>query len=97
MKKVLFVILIVFGLVCFGCKKEKENKNTSRIIDEADYVVDELCSKVVGSNNRILELSLKIEYIENYCIGSSIKKEDLIKTLIWIVLKLSIIYNCLSK
>lgn len=64
MKKVLFVILIVFGLVCFGCKKEKENKNTSRIIDEADYVVDELCSKVVGSNNRILELPLKIEYRE---------------------------------
>ena len=78
-------------------KNDKENKNTSRIIDEADYVVDELCSKVIGSNNRILELPLKIEYIENYCIGSVVKKEDLIKALIWIVLKLSIIYNCLSK
>ena len=78
-------------------KNDKENKNTSRIIDEADYVVDELCSKVIGSNNRVLELPLKIEYIENYCIGSIIRKEDINKALIWIVLKLSIIYNCLSK
>lgn len=77
-------------------KNDNNDKNTSRIIDEADYVVDELCSKVIGNNNRMLELPIKMEYIENYCIGSIIKKDEVIKTLMWIVLKLSIIYNCLS-
>ncbi|MDO5564989.1 MAG: hypothetical protein Q4F88_07155 [Eubacteriales bacterium] len=67
------------------------------IMEEADTIAFQLYSKIIGTNDRKISLPIKVEYIKEYCISPSIGNEKLEKTLVWLALDLSIIYNCLVK
>ena len=75
----------------------KDNIDYCSIIEEAEDIASNLYSKVTNVNDRNIELPIKITFLKAYCISSNIKDNDIIRVLIWIVLKLSIIYHCLPK
>lgn len=61
------------------------------IIEEGSCVAYDLISKVIGINGRKIKLPLKISYIKEYCISNIIEEKDIRKTLLWIVLELSVV------
>lgn len=75
----------------------KDNIDYCSIIEEAEDIASDLYSKVTNVNDRNIELPIKIIFLKSYCISSNIKDNDIIRALIWIVLKLSVIYHCLPK
>lgn len=66
------------------------------ISEEADSVVDDLICKILGQKNRHIELPIKVQFIEDFCIHSMIEQKDIERTLILIVVKLSIVDYCLE-
>ena len=61
------------------------------IIEEGSCVSSDLISKVIGINGRKIKLPVKISYIKEYCISNIIEEKDIRKTLLWIVLELSVV------
>ena len=61
------------------------------IIEEGSCVASDLISKVIGINGRKIKLPVKISYIKEYCISNIIEEKDIRKTLLWIVLELSVV------
>lgn len=61
------------------------------IIEEGSCVATDLVLKTLGINGRDIELPVKISYIKEYCISNIIEEKDIRKTLLWIVLELSIV------
>lgn len=70
--------------------------NDDAIISEGDLIADDLLAKVAGRNNRKITLPIKIEFIKDYCISSIITSKEVDKVLLWIILRLSTIYFCLT-
>lgn len=70
--------------------------NFKVIIEEASEVTCDLVMKVMGYNERNIELPIKIEYIKKFCIHNIIKNEDINTTILYIVLYLSAIHYCLE-
>jgi len=58
---------------------------------EGICVANDLVLKTLGTNGRKITLPINIEYIKDYCIGNIIEEKQIRKTLIWVVLELSII------
>lgn len=71
-------------------------KKDYEVSEEADSVVDDLICKILGQKNRHIELPIKVQFIEDFCIHSMIEQKDVERTLILIVIKLSIIDYCLE-
>lgn len=67
------------------------NNDKSSSVEEGSFVVSDLINKVIGINGRNIELPLKIEFIKDYCIRNIIDKKDIRKTLLWIVLELTVV------
>ena len=67
------------------------NNDKSSSVEEGSFVVSDLINKVIGINDRNIELPLKIEFIKDYCIRNIIDKKDIKKTLLWIVLELTVV------
>ena len=61
------------------------------IIEEGSCVASDLISKVIGINGRKIKLPVKISYIKEYCISNIIEEKDIRKTLLLIVLELSVV------
>lgn len=70
--------------------------NLEVIIEEASEVTCDLIMKVIGYNERNIELPIQIEYIKKFCIHNIIKNEDINTTILYIVLYLSAIHYCLE-
>lgn len=70
--------------------------NDDTIVSEGDLIADDLLAKVAGRNNRKIALPIKIEFIKDYCISSIITPKEVDKVLLWIILRLSTIYFCLT-
>lgn len=70
--------------------------NDDTIVSEGDLIADDLLAKVAGRNNRKITLPIKIEFIKDYCISSIITPKEVDKVLLWIILRLSTIYFCLT-
>lgn len=68
-----------------------EKDDDSSCYEEGSYVVSDLINKVIGINNRNIELPIKINYIKDYCIRNIIDEKDMRKTLLWIILELSVV------
>ena len=72
-------------------------KGYESVMEEAEIISDDLIMKLFGYNNRKLELPLDINIIKNHYIHSTIKEEDIQRTIIYIVLNLSAICYNLDK
>ena len=67
------------------------------IVEEGSCVATDLILKTIGINGRKIELPVKISYIKEYCISNIIEEKDIRKTLLWIVLELSVVSYFLNK
>lgn len=68
-----------------------DNNDESSSVEEGSYVVSDLINKVLGTNGRNIDLPIKIGFIKDYCIRNIIDKKDIRKTLLWIVLELTVV------
>lgn len=70
------------------------------IVEEGDTIADDILFKVLGYNNRKMQLPIDISIIKNYCFSPDIKEEKFYDTLIWIAMRYIAIstsifyYNC---
>ncbi len=67
------------------------NEEDGAIVEEGCCVATDLILKTIGINGRKIELPVKVSYIKEYCISNIIEEKDIRKTLLWIVLELSIV------
>ena len=73
----------------------KYYSDDSDIVSESDDIANDLLFKALGKNERVLELSINISYIKNYCLSSNIKNNQLYDSLVWIALRLVAINYCI--
>lgn len=59
--------------------------------NEADDIANDLINKVLGTNDRTIQLPLKINDIIQFHISSTIDKQDINKVLMWTIMKLSVV------
>ncbi len=71
--------------------------NNDYIIAEGDDIAEDLMDKLVNTNDRELNLPVKLEYIKEYWIKSIINIKDIQKTIMWIILRLATVYSFLSQ
>lgn len=77
--------------------EDKETINLYAIENEAEVVIDDLISKILGENGRTIELPVNIEDIIQYNINGMINKQDIEKVLMWVCMKLSIVCHICKK
>ena len=65
------------------------------VIEEGDNVSNDILLKVIGNNDRKLELPVDINIIKNYCFSTELKEEQFYDTLMWIALRYIAISRCL--
>lgn len=81
----------------FSYSHKQDNDNKYYVIeDSAEYVVDDLLNKLFRNDNRKLNLPVHYDTINEYGLSSEIKEEDTTRAFLWIILKLSVIYNFLK-
>lgn len=73
-----------------------ENTNLQEVMEEASTVSYDLVMKVIGYNDRNIELPINIDFIKSFCIHNMIKEEDIKYTILFIVLTLASICHCLD-
>lgn len=61
------------------------------IFEEGSCIASDLILKVIGINGRKIKLPVKISYVKEYCISNLIEEKNIRKTLLWIVLELSVV------
>ena len=76
----------------YMCKKEEFDV----VIEEGDYIANELLFKVIGYNNQQLDLPIDVSCIRKYCLSSKIKTEQVYDVLLWIVIRYVTIQKCVS-
>lgn len=67
------------------------NEKDGAIVEEGSCVASDLILKTIGINGRKIEMPVNISYIKEYCINNIIEKKNIRKTLLWIVLELSVV------
>lgn len=65
------------------------------VIEEGDNVSNDILLKVIGNNDRKIELPVDIDIIKNYCFSTELKEEQFYDTLMWIALRYIAISRCL--
>lgn len=65
------------------------------VIEEGDNVSNDILLKVIGTNDRKIELPVDIDIIKNYCFSTELKEEQFYDTLMWIALRYIAISRCL--
>lgn len=65
------------------------------VIEEGDNVSNDILLKVIGNNDRKIELPVDIDIIKNYCFSTELKEEQFYDTLMWIALRYIAISGCL--
>ena len=72
-----------------------KNEDFDVIIEEGDNVSNDILLKVIGNNDRKIELPVDINIIKNYCFSTELKEEQFYDTLMWIALRYIAISRCL--
>lgn len=75
----------------YDINDEDKRRYYYMISEEANTIIFDLLKKAYNQNERNILLPIKIEYLKDYSISSFIKKEDVSKVIIWIILELAII------
>jgi len=76
-----------FAYFIYGNKEKRQ----SYLIQECgEKVADDLIAKFCFAKERSIDLPLNLETLTQYSISYKIKKKDMSKTFIWIILRLSI-------
>lgn len=75
----------------YDINDEDKRRYYYMISEEANTIIFDLLKKAYNQNDRNILLPIKIEYLKDYSISSFIKKEDVSKVIIWIILELAII------
>ena len=65
------------------------------VIEDGDNVSNDILLKVIGNNDRKIELPVDINIIKNYCFSTELKEEQFYDTLMWIALRYIAISRCL--
>ena len=65
------------------------------VIEEGDNVSNDILLKVIGNNDRKIELPVDINIIKSYCFSTELKEEQFYDTLMWIALRYIAISRCL--
>lgn len=65
------------------------------VIEEGDNVSNDILLKVIGNNDRKIELPVDINIIKNYCFSTELKEKQFYDTLMWIALRYIAISRCL--
>lgn len=82
----------------FSYSHKQDNDNKYYVIeDSAEYIVDDLLNKLFRNDNRKLKLPVHYDTINEYGLSSEIEEKDITRAFLWIILKLSVIYNFLKK
>ncbi len=76
----------------FASKKEEFDA----VIEEGDYIANQMLYKVIGVNDRKISLPLDISIIKEYCFSSELKEEQFHDALMWIALRYIGISKCLK-
>lgn len=71
--------------------KNQSNIQCYDLENEADDVANDLINKVIGINDRTIQLPLKINDIIQFNINGNINKKDINKVLMWVIMKLSVV------
>jgi len=66
------------------------------VVEEGDYIADQLLHKVIGCNNYKLDLPVDISVVKEYCFSTELKEEQFADTFMWIALRYIAISRCLS-
>lgn len=74
----------------YFCKGEKSMQYYD-LENEADHIANDLINKVLGTNNRTIQLPLKIKNIIQFNISSTIDEQDITKVIMWVIMKLSVV------
>ena len=61
------------------------------IFAEGSGIASDLFLKVIGISARKIKLPVKISYVKEYCISNLVEEKNIRKTLLWIVLELSVV------
>lgn len=72
------------------------DKEYSDIESEGDEIADDLYLKLIGTNNRSLELPIRLSEIKKYQVHSIIDDKNIEKVIQWVILKLAIMYTYLK-
>ena len=72
------------------------NEYLADVESEGDEIADDLYLKLIGMNNRDLELPINLREIIKYQIHSIIDDKDIEKVIQWVILKLAIMYTYLK-
>ena len=81
----------------YGVDDPKEESTLYEAMEEADDIVDDLYLKLIGLNGRNLKLPIKLDDVINLQIRGIINSDDIEKVIYWVILKLSVLYNYLSR
>lgn len=74
----------------YASKKE----DFDAVIEEGDYVANQILYKVIGYNDRKLDLPIDLSIIKDYCFSSDLKEEQFYDALMWIALRYIAIFRC---
>lgn len=80
----------------FDCSIFEQNDSSMDLDEkeeEASVIAFDLIAKVLGKNERKLDLPIKIQNIKDFCINSTIKERDMHHLFFFIILDLSVVYN----
>ena len=66
------------------------------VIEEGDYIANQILFKVIGYNGRKLELPIDISMIKKYCFSTELKEEQFYDAFMWIALRYIAISRCIS-
>ena len=72
-----------------------EKEDFDVVIEEGDNVSNDILLKVIGANDRKIEMPVDINIIKNYCFSTELKEEQFYDTLMWIALRYIAISRCL--
>ena len=76
----------------YASKKE----DFDAVIEEGDHIANDILFKVIGHNDRKIDLPIDISMIKDYCFSSSLKENQFYDTLTWIALRYIAISKCIS-
>lgn len=76
----------------YASKKE----DFDAVIEEGDHIANDILFKVIGHNDRKIDLPIDVSMIKDYCFSSSLKENQFYDTLTWIALRYIAISKCVS-
>ena len=68
-----------------------DSTNEYDIVEEGDSIADDILFKVLGYNNRKMQLPIDISIIKKYYFSADMKEEKFYDTLLWIALRYTVI------